>query len=115
MSGRHDSWHALPRGAPYPCGTRLPLRRHLPKPPRVEWHGAWAWLLILVFVGEAVLTVAIEKRVRARLGEFPAERVTHNAMAIVYGLIIANLFPVRRLGGYYSWALRQPPRQYGSG
>ena len=38
---------------------------------------------------------AIEKRVRARLGDvFPAERVTHNAMAIVYGLIIANLFPV---------------------
>ena len=66
--------------------------------PWVEWHGAWAWLLILVFLSEAVLTMwdfAIEKRVRARLGDvFPAERVTHNAMAIVYGLIIANLFPV---------------------
>ena len=66
--------------------------------PWVQWRGAWAWLLMLVFLSEAVLTMwdfVIEKRVRARLGDvFPAERVTHNAMAIVYGLVVANLFPV---------------------
>lgn len=66
--------------------------------PWLQWHGAWAVLLLVVFFCEAVLTMwdfVIEKRARALLGDvFPAERVTHNAMAIVYGLVLANLFPV---------------------
>ena len=102
----YHEWKA--RLAAHPRDTATELRIHAARDflygviflgiPWAQWHGAWAALLLLVFFAEAVLTMwdfVIEKRARAALGDvFPAERVTHNAMAIVYGLILANLFPV---------------------
>lgn len=102
----YHEWKA--RLAAHPRDSATELRIHAARDflygviflgiPWVQWHGAWAALLILVFLSEAVLTMwdfIIEKQARAQLGDvFPAERVAHNAMAIVYGLILANLFPV---------------------
>lgn len=56
-----------------------------------EWHGAWAWVLVLVFSVEIVLTLwdfVVEDRTRL----LPAtERVTHTVLAINAGAFIALL------------------------
>mgnify|MGYP001552034269 FL=1 len=56
-----------------------------------EWHGAWAWVLVIVFGVEIVLTLwdfVVEDRTRL----LPAtERVTHTVLAINAGAFIALL------------------------
>ena len=56
-----------------------------------EWHGAWAWVLVMVFSVEIVLTLwdfVVEDRTRL----LPAtERVTHTVLAINAGAFIALL------------------------
>ncbi|MGK5009445.1 TIGR01777 family oxidoreductase [Janthinobacterium sp. MDB2-8] len=56
-----------------------------------EWHGAWAWVLVIVFGVEIVLTLwdfVVEDQTRL----LPAtERVTHTVLAINAGAFIALL------------------------
>jgi len=56
-----------------------------------QWHGAWAWVLVIVFSVEIVLTLwdfVVEDRTRL----LPAtERVTHTVLAINAGAFIALL------------------------
>jgi hypothetical protein len=65
--------------------------------PRVEWRGAWAYLLGALLAAEVFITLrdfVVEDRVRAPLGGvFAGERVTHAVMAIIYGAMLANLLP----------------------
>ncbi len=65
--------------------------------PRVEWRGAWAYLLATLLAAEIFITLrdfVIEDEVRAPLGGvFAGERVTHTIMAIIYGAMLANLLP----------------------
>ena len=65
--------------------------------PWLAWRGAFAALLAVLIVAEIALTFTdfvIERRVRKGLGDvYPGERVTHGAMAIVYGAALANLAP----------------------
>jgi hypothetical protein len=72
--------------------------------PWLAWHGLWAVVLVAVLSAEILLTMAdfvVEKAVRQPLGDvFPAERVTHAVMAIVYGAMLANLLPT--LLGWWS-------------
>ena len=66
--------------------------------PWIEWHGWAAVVFVGVLLCEIVLTMldfVIEPRVRKRLGDvYPAERVTHAAMGITYGAMLACLIPV---------------------
>ena len=65
--------------------------------PWFAWRGLFTGALVAVIAAEIVLTFsdfAIEKRVRKPLGDvFAGERITHGAMAIVYGAALANLAP----------------------
>jgi hypothetical protein len=65
--------------------------------PWLAWHGAFTLGLAAIFLGEITLTFTdfvVEKRVRAALGDvYAGERITHAAMAIVYGAMLANLVP----------------------
>jgi hypothetical protein len=65
--------------------------------PWVAWQGAFAVVLAAVIAAEIVLTFTdfvIERRVRKAIGDvYAGERVTHGAMAIVYGAALANLIP----------------------
>ena len=65
--------------------------------PRVEWRGAWAYVLGALLAAEIVITLrdfVVEDGVRAPLGGvFAGERVTHTLMAIIYGAMLANLLP----------------------
>ena len=65
--------------------------------PRVEWRGAWAYVLGALLAAEVCITLrdfVVEDRVRAPLGGvFAGERVTHAVMAIIYGAMLANLLP----------------------
>ena len=65
--------------------------------PRVEWRGAWAYVLGALLAAEIVITLrdfVVEDGVRAPLGGvFAGERVTHALMAIIYGAMLANLLP----------------------
>jgi hypothetical protein len=66
--------------------------------PWIAWQGAWVVMLVGVFVAEIVLTLTdfvVEINVRKQLGDvYAGERVTHAIMAILYGAMVANLFPV---------------------
>ena len=66
--------------------------------PWIAWQGAWVLALGAVFVAEIVLTLTdfvVEIAVRKQLGDvYAGERVTHAVMGILYGAMIANLFPV---------------------
>jgi hypothetical protein len=62
----------------------------------IAWNGAWAGVLALLIATEIVLTMAdfvVEVKVREPVGVLPGERVTHGAMAIIYGAFLANLAP----------------------
>jgi phosphatidylglycerophosphate synthase len=65
--------------------------------PRVEWRGAWAYVLGALLAAEVFITLrdfVVEDRVRAPLGGvFAGERSTHTLMAIIYGAMLANLLP----------------------
>lgn len=65
--------------------------------PFVAWQGAWVHVLLCVLSAEIILTLTdfvVEKKVRQPLGDvYAGERVTHAVMGIVYGAMIANLFP----------------------
>ena len=65
--------------------------------PRVEWRGAWAYVLAALLAAEVVITLrdfVVEDGVRAPLGGvFAGERMTHTLMAIIYGAMLANLLP----------------------
>ena len=65
--------------------------------PWFTWGGAWAFVLTCVILAEIILTFTdfiVEMRVRKALGDvFGGERITHAAMAIVYGAALANLIP----------------------
>ncbi len=65
--------------------------------PRVEWRGAWAYVLGALLAAEIFITLrdfVVEDDVRAPLGGvFAGERVTHTIMAIIYGAMLANLLP----------------------
>ncbi|HEU4389910.1 MAG TPA: hypothetical protein VFV34_19060 [Blastocatellia bacterium] len=66
--------------------------------PWIAWQGLWVAALSAVLVAEIVLTLAdfvTEARVRKAIGDvYPGERVTHAAMGICYGAMLANLIPV---------------------
>jgi hypothetical protein len=66
--------------------------------PWLAWQGLWTVALLGVFVAEIVLTMAdflVEIRVRKPIGDvYGGERLTHAAMGIVYGAMVANLLPV---------------------
>ena len=65
--------------------------------PRVEWRGAWAYVLGALLAAEIFITLrdfVVEDDVRAPLGGvFAGERTTHTVMAIIYGAMLANLLP----------------------
>lgn len=64
--------------------------------PFVAWRGAWAAVLAALLLIEIALTMAdfvVEVEVRKPVGVLPGERVTHGAMAIVYGAFLACLAP----------------------
>ena len=60
----------------------------------VRWEGAWAWVLAVLLVAEAVITLAdfIEEDLTRRLP--PLERVVHTVLAVSYGAFVAALAPV---------------------
>jgi len=66
--------------------------------PWLTWQGLWVVPLALILAAEIVLTMTdfvVEKSVRKTIGDvFAGERITHAAMGIVYGCMIANLIPV---------------------
>src|SRR5579859_3806329 len=68
--------------------------------PWLAWQGWWAAALIALLVIEIVLTLwdfVVEDWIRKPLGGvYPAERVMHAIMGIVYGAMLANIVPVLR-------------------
>lgn len=73
--------------------------------PWLAWQGLWSIALAAVLVAEIVLTMAdfvVEISVRKPLGDvYAGERLTHAAMGIIYGAMIANLIPTM-----WHWAAR---------
>ena len=69
--------------------------------PRIAWKGLWAGVLVLLLLGEAVLTMwdfMVEDWVRKPLGGvYPAERVMHAVMGILYGAMLVYLIPSLQL------------------
>ena len=64
--------------------------------PFVAWCGAWAWVLASLIAAEIAITMAdfaIETRTRGTAGVTAGERITHGAMAIVYGAMLGRLAP----------------------
>lgn len=100
----YHEWRARLPALP---GARPELRLHAARAliyaflfaalPRVEWRGAWAYVLGTLLAAEIFITLrdfVVEDRVRAPLGGvFAGERVTHALMAIIYGAVLANLLP----------------------
>lgn len=100
----YHEWRAR---LPALAGARAELRLHAFRAlvyaalfallPRVEWRGAWAYVLASLLAAEIFITLrdfVVEDRVRAPLGGvFAGERTTHALMAIIYGAMLANLMP----------------------
>ena len=100
----YHEWRARLPALP---GARPELRLHAARAlvyaalfallPRVEWRGAWAYVLGALLAAEIFITLrdfVVEDGVRAPLGGvFAGERVTHTVMAIIYGAMLANLLP----------------------
>src|SRR5437588_6840935 len=65
--------------------------------PWFAWQGWWAAVLALLLLAEVVLTLwdfVVEDWIRKPLGGvYPAERIMHGAMGIVYGAMLAYLIP----------------------
>jgi hypothetical protein len=72
--------------------------------PLIAWQGLWLTVLVAAIFAEIVLTLAdfvTEIAVRKPMGDVAAgERVTHAVMGILYGAMLANLFPVLRAWWY---------------
>ena len=68
--------------------------------PWLAWRGAWAVLLVFLLAAEIVITMydfVIEDWVRKPLGGvYPAERVLHGVLGVLYGIFLACLFPLLR-------------------
>jgi hypothetical protein len=66
--------------------------------PWIAWQGLWAYVLAAILIAEIALTMTdfvVEVSVRRPIGDvFAGERVTHAAMGIVYGVMLAHLLPV---------------------
>ncbi|HEX7317441.1 MAG TPA: hypothetical protein VF297_26310 [Pyrinomonadaceae bacterium] len=100
----YHEWRAR---LPALAGARPELRLHAARAliyailfgllPRVEWRGAWAYVLVALLAAEVFITLrdfVVEDEVRAPLGGvFAGERTTHTLMAIIYGAMLANLLP----------------------
>jgi hypothetical protein len=73
--------------------------------PWFAWQGLWTIALITVLAAEIILTMAdfvVEIAVRKPLGDvYGGERLTHAAMGILYGAMLASLCPTLR-----EWAMR---------
>lgn len=109
MIGAFDTlyYHEWRARLPALPGARPELRLHAVRAlvyaalfallPRVEWRGAWAYVLGALLAAEILITLrdfVVEDSVRAPLGGvFAGERVTHALMAIIYGAMLANLLP----------------------
>ena len=65
--------------------------------PWIAWRGSWTIVLLGVIVAEIILTLwdfVVEIGVRRDLGDvYAGERVTHAAMGILYGAMLASLVP----------------------
>jgi hypothetical protein len=81
--------------------------------PWFAWQGLWIIALSTVLVAEIILTMAdfiIEISVRKPLGDvYGGERLTHAAMGILYGAMIATLVPTMREWGVRPTALTWAP------
>ncbi len=81
--------------------------------PWVAWQGLWAAVLAGILAAEIVLTMAdfvTEAAVRRSFGDvYAGERVTHAAMGILYGAMIAVLLPVLGTWWEQPTALRAGP------
>lgn len=100
----YHEWRAR---LPALAGARPELRLHAARAlayallfallPRVEWRGAWAYVLAALLAAEIFITLrdfVVEDGVRAPLGGvFAGERTTHTVMAIIYGAMLGNLMP----------------------
>ncbi len=100
----YHEWRAR---LPALAGARPELRLHAARAlvyavlfallPRVEWRGAWAYVLASLLAAEIFITLrdfVVEDGVRAPLGGvFAGERTTHTLMAIIYGAMLGNLLP----------------------
>jgi hypothetical protein len=68
--------------------------------PFLAWRGGWVLVLGGVIVAEIVLTLwdfVVEIAVRKSLGDvYAGERVTHAVMGILYGAMLAHLWPTLR-------------------
>jgi phosphatidylglycerophosphate synthase len=101
----YHEWRARLPALP---GARPELRLHAARSliygvvfaalPRVEWRGAWAYVLGALLAAEVCITLSdfvVEDRVRRAVGGvFAGERVTHALMAVIYGAMLAHLLPV---------------------
>jgi hypothetical protein len=100
----YHEWRARLPALP---GARAELRLHAARAlvyavlfallPRVEWRGAWAYVLASLLAAEIFITLrdfVVEDTVRRAVGGvFAGERTTHTVMAIIYGAMLANLLP----------------------
>jgi hypothetical protein len=70
--------------------------------PWLTWQGRWTDILIVLLALEIVITMydfVIEDLVRKPLGGvYPAERVMHGVLSVLYGVFLATLFPM-----LYQW------------
>ena len=66
--------------------------------PFFAWQGWLAVLLALLIVTEIGITIAdfiVEDRARRQIGGvYPGERASHTLMALIYGAVLASLWPV---------------------
>lgn len=66
--------------------------------PWLSWQGWWTTILVLLLVLEIFITMydfVIEDAVRKPLGGvYPAERVLHGVLGVLYGIFLAKLFPL---------------------
>lgn len=69
--------------------------------PWFAWRGAYAGILVLLFLIEIVLTLwdfIVEDWIRKPIGGvYPGERVMHAIMGIVYGALLACIVPTIRM------------------
>ncbi len=66
--------------------------------PWLLWQGWWTAILVMLLGLEIVITMydfVVEDMVRKPLGGvFPAERVMHGVLGVLYGVFLATLFPL---------------------
>jgi hypothetical protein len=68
--------------------------------PWLVWRGAWTIVLVFFLALEIFITMydfVIEDWVRKPLGGvYPAERVLHGVLGVLYGIFLSYLFPILR-------------------